>query len=447
MNSFKTFLALAALAASGYAVYLSIYGPAKIPTGTAEQDGNGPDDGLVELDPSLEGSPPSTLPLTAEGGGAAPLFNSPSGMPPPAFSDDEGGPPSGDAFAGDFIGSLPANLPETPRSTPPAGSPGTVPLPTPLASGTVPSPPMVTERFGAAWSQAQEMLRRRELPQALRILSDYYDWDGQKQIPEADYQKLINLLDQLAGTVIYSQQAWVPDHAYVVQSGETLREIAQKHSVSWQLLAKINGLVSPNEVRPGDRIKVIRGPFDAVVDVKSLRMTLRVGGLYAGRFRIGAGQTPPDGEYMIRDKESNPVQVNYPLAARLLDLGDGYGIHGTSDPGLVGKAGAAGCVCLTTRDAEDVFDILSVGSPIMVIGSMGAAPSALADRSMPDRPAAPLPGPPGFTNSAPPFNAPPTTNTPPPTNPSPAGNLPQPMWGNPPPNAPPSGMPQPTWRQ
>ncbi len=43
---------------------------------------------------------------------------------------------------------------------------------------------------------------------------------------------------------------------YVVQPGDTLSEIAPKYKTTWQQLAKLNGLKTPNTIYPGQRIRV-----------------------------------------------------------------------------------------------------------------------------------------------------------------------------------------------
>ncbi len=471
MNSFKTFLALAALAASGYAVYLSIHGPVKFRT-TAQDDADLDDDTEL-LAPSWEDDPPSDWPESPDEIGLPPLYHPPSDSPErpsrggmPRSVDDTRDASGG--YAGDFIQSLPRE--SAPTDEPP---PRTVAA-EPISAASSRPPPRVSERFRSDWSDAQRLLERRELAQALRLLSDHYDWDGHRQLPDREYDELVDLLDQLAGTVIYAPQPWLPDHDYTVQPGETLREISQKHNVSWQLLGKINGLVSPSEARPGDRIKVLRGPFDAVIDAERFRLTLRINGMYAGRFRVGVGQLPPEGEYEVRDKEPNPVAVDYPVGERLLDLGDGYALHGGTEATPVGQRGGRGCLALSDRDIDDVFDILSIRSPVVILGrgpshdGRGAPlEGRVADRTPPpagpsrrdeDAGSARLPGGDGRSpagNAAPGGSAPSRSFWDEPQRSSESNSPPAPSWGPPPTNpsasspAPsnsaPGSLPAPTW--
>ena len=45
----------------------------------------------------------------------------------------------------------------------------------------------------------------------------------------------------------------------------------------------------------------------------------------------------------------------------------GYGIHGTIDPEAIGKQATAGCVRMTNRDAEELFDIVPVGTEVTIV--------------------------------------------------------------------------------
>lgn len=54
------------------------------------------------------------------------------------------------------------------------------------------------------------------------------------------------------------------------------------------------------------------------------------------------------------------------LGTRRLDLGDGYGIHGTNDPESIGHAASHGCVRLRNEDVEKLYDMVPVGTPVYI---------------------------------------------------------------------------------
>lgn len=223
---------------------------------------------------------------------------------------------------------------------------------------------------------AQRELEAGQMAAALRQLSAWYD---HPQLTPVEQQQLNQLLDQIAGTVVYSTQHLL-EAPYEVQTGERLEDIGQRYDVPWQLLAKINGIDDPQSLRPGERLKVVRGPFAAVINLEKREMALMLAdGSYAGRFKIGLGvdQPPREGVFAVSDKATDPVyrgrdraigpqDPNNPLGARWIGLGADLGIHGTNRPESIGRTDLPGSISLDPRDIEDVFDILSVGSKVTI---------------------------------------------------------------------------------
>ena len=199
--------------------------------------------------------------------------------------------------------------------------------------------------FEASLSEWIEELDRGNLAEAHLSLSQWY---GDPRMSEDQRAQLLDLLDRVAGTVVYSQQSLL-EPAYQVQPGDTLERIGQLYNVPWQLLAKINGISDPQRIRAGQTLKVVRGPFSAAIELDRFLLTLWLDGRYAGRFPVGIGQdnSTPEGEFIVRGKVENPTyygpdQVidaddpNNPLGERWIDLGNQIGIHGTNDPSTVG---------------------------------------------------------------------------------------------------------------
>jgi lipoprotein-anchoring transpeptidase ErfK/SrfK len=191
--------------------------------------------------------------------------------------------------------------------------------------------------------------------------------------------------------VIYSREHLLAP-AYVVQPGDTIDAVAQKYSVPWQLLAKINGLMPPtasnadNTIRDrqlpaGTLLKVLQGPFDAVVQLDKRELTLMVQHRYAARFPIGVGRDQPklEGEYTVRNKTLNPTYYGpdgtnvaagdpkNPLGSAWIELGERIGIHGTADPQSIGRDNNRGAICVGDKDLQDLYGILSVGSRVTIV--------------------------------------------------------------------------------
>jgi len=166
---------------------------------------------------------------------------------------------------------------------------------------------------------------------------------------------------------------------HFVQYGETLQTIAKQYDVPWMYLAMLNR-VSPEKLQAGQQLKVVRGPFAAVVDLDDFALTVHAHGWYVHRYAIGTGrdQRTPTGEFTVKDKLENPTWYNpdgevvdaddpeNPLGEYWLGLGNHIGIHGTIDPDSIGKAVSRGCIHLNDDDITEVFGLLGVGSKVLI---------------------------------------------------------------------------------
>jgi hypothetical protein len=240
----------------------------------------------------------------------------------------------------------------------PAGSDVTQPV--------APPPAGVRQTFSKFMEAAHSDLEQGKLADVHQTLSLWYD---NPELSPEESRLLTELLDQIAGTVVYSREH-VLERPYVVQSGDTLQRVARAYGVPWQLLAKINGIRDPENLEPGRELKVVRGPFDAVIDLDEHELTLKLGGLYAGRFPIGIGRNQADleGIYFVQDKIVQSGDAGgSPLGQYWIKLDDRIGIHGTNDPRNVGRDDGPGTICLDQQDIEDVHDILSVGSRVQIL--------------------------------------------------------------------------------
>jgi L,D-transpeptidase-like protein len=54
------------------------------------------------------------------------------------------------------------------------------------------------------------------------------------------------------------------------------------------------------------------------------------------------------------------------LGTRRLDLGDGYGIHGTDEPESIGHSVSHGCVRMRNEDIEKLYPMVAVGTPVYI---------------------------------------------------------------------------------
>lgn len=176
---------------------------------------------------------------------------------------------------------------------------------------------------------------------------------------------------------------------YTVQPNERMESIAKKYNISWQYLARLNGMAPTVEraqrLQAGERLKVIKGPFAAAVDLSDRRITIHHYGYYVCDFPVGIGKDgrSPIGKFKVDDKMENPPYTgtdertgrryriapddpSNPLGERWISIGDSYGIHGTIDERSIGKAESRGCIRLRNADVEWVYDLLTVGSEVVI---------------------------------------------------------------------------------
>lgn len=169
---------------------------------------------------------------------------------------------------------------------------------------------------------------------------------------------------------------------YVIQPGDTLAKIAANHRITADLLANINGIADKNLVRAGQTIKVIHGPFDAVVEKSSYTLDLYLGGTFVRSFPVGLGADDgtPTGRWRVSSKLVNPTYYpprggkiiaaddpQNPLGERWIGLTgiegsavgqERYGIHGTIEPDSIGQSTSMGCVRLLNEDVEHLYTCL-----------------------------------------------------------------------------------------
>ena len=230
--------------------------------------------------------------------------------------------------------------------------------------------------FSATRLAVQSALDRGELSQALLLLSDWY---GDPSLSPSEAAEVDRLLSQLAGSVIYSTEPRLaPPH--MVQAGQRLEDIAKQYDVPWQLLAKINGITSADQLQPGQEIKVLRGPFSAMIDMSKKTMTLMLDRRYAGKFMldIDSNITVEEGHWQVQQKLLTPGNATLPGASpttlteeRSLMLsstnGDGKVVvlRGTTSTNPLTEP-AGRILRMKPSDAADVFDILSLGSKVVI---------------------------------------------------------------------------------
>jgi len=219
--------------------------------------------------------------------------------------------------------------------------------------------------------EIDHLIENGEERAAHKRLSAWY-WNHPQDRP-----RFQETMEGLAQSIYFSPQPLYED-AYVVQSGDQLRKIAKQYKLSWQYLARLNQ-VNPRKIRVGQKLKIVNGPFDAVVDLSEFQLTILCRGQYVRQYSVGIGKdgTSPIGKFTVKDKLEDPVYYgpdgviandspDNPLGERWIDIGDSFGIHGTIDPESIGKSESRGCIRMLNDDVAEVYDFLTVGSTVWI---------------------------------------------------------------------------------
>ena len=175
---------------------------------------------------------------------------------------------------------------------------------------------------------------------------------------------------------------------YKVQSGDLLARIASKNNIPWELLCKINKISRPESLRAGQKIKIINGPFHAIVDRSNFTIDIYLQQTYVKSYPVGLGQmqyTTPTGMWLVKkggkmispswtDPDSgrtyDATDSDYPLGKRWVALDGlsgeakgriGFAIHGTNEPDSIGKRSSRGCIRMHNKDVIEIYDMMMPG--------------------------------------------------------------------------------------
>jgi lipoprotein-anchoring transpeptidase ErfK/SrfK len=219
-------------------------------------------------------------------------------------------------------------------------------------------------------------------------------------LSDADLQSAKQLLSQINATVVFSPRKFEDDEfggTFTVPPGGVLQKIASSHEVSTDLLMRINGIKDARRLQAGKTIKVLKGPFHAVISKKNFSLELWLGNpgekgsMFITAFPVGLGKddSTPTGTWAVINKLKNPAYYSprgegvisaddpkNPLGEYWIGLAgtDGhavgktsYGIHGTTDPTSIGKQESMGCIRLKNEDAAQVYEMLVEGKSLVVV--------------------------------------------------------------------------------
>lgn len=231
-----------------------------------------------------------------------------------------------------------------------------------------------------------------------------------QRTPESERPALRRWMSDLSETLVFSPTAAAGDpfaQVYSVVSGDSLPVINRKLGLTteFMLIARLNRLSDPSKIQIGQKLKVLNGPFHAVVSKSAYRMDLYMGDppspssvgtsklacgaepgwVYVRSFMVGLGaedgtpianfvvkgnsklvnpfwRNPRTGETFQPDDPKNPIGERW-VGLEGFDEASkahtGFGVHGTVEPESIGRSMSMGCIRLGAQDVELVYELLA----------------------------------------------------------------------------------------
>ena len=240
-------------------------------------------------------------------------------------------------------------------------------------------------------AEAGGLVQAGKFVEARQLLSDAIFEDSDIRSP-TELAAARELASEINDTLVFSKRIVPGDSlvtTYVIEPNDALSRIAPTYKTPYQFITLINGISNPNRIRVGQRLKVVKGPFHAIVDKSDFRLDVYVIApdgrrVFMKSFPVGLGEddTTPIGQWAVRNgsKLENPRWTNpatgksygagaadHPIGKYWLvirgtdevtkDL-SGYGIHGTVDVTSIGRMASMGCVRMGADDIKLLYNLL-----------------------------------------------------------------------------------------
>jgi lipoprotein-anchoring transpeptidase ErfK/SrfK len=371
-----------------------------------EETGSSGENAVAAADPVATGRDPAAGDDGRSGNDRGAMWQEPLGSPterlmPPTDDDrprratmDEEDPPPTIEMGGT------ETIPATDRSSIAGSDDRTIPL-IPRRAEPAPSRPdaLIGQRADARLQSGMDMLARNELVEGRLLLSEAL---LAGRLNAEDRQWARDRLTELNQRMVFSPEIVPGDPfamAYAIESGDALSRLPRKLGlqVDWRMIQQINRIALPHRIRVGQRVKLITGPFHAIVDKSDYRMDILLGEgreqVFVCSFPIGLGEynSTPEGRFRVKrqsklinpqwtnprtrelylpDDPDNPIGehwIGLEGAEAHLEQVEGYGIHGTIEPNSIGQQASMGCVRMRADDIAIVYAMLMEGVSTVTI--------------------------------------------------------------------------------
>lgn len=289
------------------------------------------------------------------------------------------------------------------NATPANQSPAMNALPAPVHAPTTqavvpPTPSVISGNSPELLQKGKQLFESRQLVEARTLLNSALLANSFASPNDREATK--QLLRQINDILVFSPHT-DPNDPYsasvTIKPGDRLTKIQNDYLTPWELILKVNNITDSRRIRTGQALKVVKGPFHAVVSKSQFTLDVYLnspGGpdsIYVTTFRVGLGtnDSTPTGLWRVapENKLKNPTyhsprgegviaadDPNNPLGDYWIGLTGiegnavgklSYGIHGTIHPDSIGKMESMGCIRLKNEDVAQVFLLLFEGKSLV----------------------------------------------------------------------------------
>ncbi|MDP3804758.1 MAG: L,D-transpeptidase family protein, partial [Candidatus Omnitrophota bacterium] len=188
-------------------------------------------------------------------------------------------------------------------------------------------------------------------------------------------------LENLNIMILLSPIATPDSIVYQVEKGDSLIRIARKFNTTPEQISRANNL-KDSALKIGVKLKISKARLSIVIDKSQNILTLKSDQDIFKTYRASTGKNSctPVGTFKITNEIIDPPW--YPPAGGMIPSGDprnvlgsrwlglskpSYGIHGTTQPELIGQSVTEGCVRLKNSDVEELYLIVPAGTEVVIV--------------------------------------------------------------------------------
>ncbi|HCE42417.1 MAG TPA: hypothetical protein DET40_02570 [Lentisphaeria bacterium] len=236
-------------------------------------------------------------------------------------------------------------------------------------------------------AKAEDMLRNELVVQArdaaMKILEAGIEED------DPVWKRTIAVLNKANMDILTSNIMCPEKETYLIQKNDNLIKIATDFNTTIEAVMKGNGLNPANPmIQAGRTLKIFKGNWTLKISKKRFKLYLYDGDNIFMAYSIGIGKQgrTPVGTFEIDVKKDKPVwykdgrQVPYGSKENILGtrwmsikpVGEtnpnfkGYGIHGTWEPGAIGREASNGCIRMVNEEIDGLYMILPLKTKVLI---------------------------------------------------------------------------------